>query len=623
MSKSKGNVIDPWIVLDTRGADALRWNFFSSGSPWTPRRVVGRGHRRVDARSSSRSGTRTRSSSPTRTSTAGAPRDRRAPAPTPTHVLDRWIRSRLHGTVAGRHRRARRVRRAARRAGARHASSTTSRTGTCAARGPRFWNSGRHGARTPTLHECLVDAGAAAGAVHARSWPTSCTATSPRRQRERSRCTSPTGPSPTLRRIDATLEAEMEQRAHGRVARASSARTEAQAQGAPTAPPGARARCPATRRFSDDVSREVADALNVKALGVRSPTSKACSTTRCVPNFRTLGPKAGKRMPLVKEALAAVDGADVRRALDDDGVLRPRARRRHDGASSSPTTSRCAPTSHEELALAQDDGYAVALDTTLDDELRAEGIARELIRVLNDHRKARRLRDRRPHPRSGSCATGRSRSGRASPPRLDRGRGARGRVRGRCVRDRPDGAVAVEVDGERCRRRARPRVAEPAARPRRSATAAEAAAVRRRARLEVRRRLFVDAGRAAASSRTASRSDAKNASSSSGVAVDGVRLHRNLRRERLVLRGGAAPTERASSNAGSEGDQSSSAAEPRRSRRGCGGAEPRRGAGGGHSAAAAGRAARRSATRPWTLRRERRRRTALGASMVIARGTGV
>ena len=39
MSKTKGNVIDPWTILDTRGADALRWNFFSAGSPWTPRRV--------------------------------------------------------------------------------------------------------------------------------------------------------------------------------------------------------------------------------------------------------------------------------------------------------------------------------------------------------------------------------------------------------------------------------------------------------------------------------------------------------------------------------------------------------------------------------------------------------
>ena len=39
MSKSKGNVIDPWHVFDTFGADALRWYFFSAGSPWTNRRV--------------------------------------------------------------------------------------------------------------------------------------------------------------------------------------------------------------------------------------------------------------------------------------------------------------------------------------------------------------------------------------------------------------------------------------------------------------------------------------------------------------------------------------------------------------------------------------------------------
>lgn len=39
MSKSLGNIIDPWTILDSRGADPLRWFFFSSGSPWTPSRV--------------------------------------------------------------------------------------------------------------------------------------------------------------------------------------------------------------------------------------------------------------------------------------------------------------------------------------------------------------------------------------------------------------------------------------------------------------------------------------------------------------------------------------------------------------------------------------------------------
>ena len=35
----------------------------------------------------------------------------------------------------------------------------------------------------------------------------------------------------------------------------------------------------------------------------------------------------------------------------------------------------------------QEGGYAVAIDTTVDDELRAEGTARDLIRLLNEQRK--------------------------------------------------------------------------------------------------------------------------------------------------------------------------------------------------------------------------------------------
>lgn len=36
MSKHKGNVIDPWTVLDRQGADAVRWYFSSNSAPWLP-----------------------------------------------------------------------------------------------------------------------------------------------------------------------------------------------------------------------------------------------------------------------------------------------------------------------------------------------------------------------------------------------------------------------------------------------------------------------------------------------------------------------------------------------------------------------------------------------------------
>lgn len=38
MSKSRGNIVDPWSVLDESGADAFRWYLYTSGPPGEPRR---------------------------------------------------------------------------------------------------------------------------------------------------------------------------------------------------------------------------------------------------------------------------------------------------------------------------------------------------------------------------------------------------------------------------------------------------------------------------------------------------------------------------------------------------------------------------------------------------------
>jgi isoleucyl-tRNA synthetase len=91
-------------------------------------------------------------------------------------------------------------------------------------------------------------------------------------------------------------------------------------------------------------------------------------------------------MPKVKEQLAATDGATIRHALDTEGGF---------DLDVDGTTIRIdaedvevRATSHEEFALAEDGGFAVALDTRVDHELALEGLARETIRLLNDRRKA-------------------------------------------------------------------------------------------------------------------------------------------------------------------------------------------------------------------------------------------
>ncbi len=375
MSKSRGNVTDPWTVLQDRGADALRWNFVSASSPWMPKRVSLESIDETTNRFlltlwNTYSFFSTYANLDGWTSGAGPVRE-------PGQVLDRWIRSRLHSTVAE-------VGDALEAFDALRGAQALERlvddlSNWYVRRSrPRFWNADDPDAHA-VLHECLLlttqllapfcpfvsdalyqDLAQTKESVHLSDWPVADTAA-----------------------IDPALEADMAL-ARQVVSLGLAARTEARLK---VRQPLARALVllPGATTLPASVEAEIADALNVKRL--ESVTSlEGLLEYAVVPNFRRLGPKVGKLMPKVKELLAEADGATIRHALETDGVYDLHV----DG-----TTIRLEPddvevraTSHEEYALTEDGGIAVALDTRVDHDLTLEGLARQVIRVLNDRRKA-------------------------------------------------------------------------------------------------------------------------------------------------------------------------------------------------------------------------------------------
>jgi isoleucyl-tRNA synthetase len=367
MSKSRGNVIDPFDIFDSHGADALRWYFFSQGQPWTTRRVYDDGIRE-STRQTLLTLWNVHSFFATYADLDGFTPD--GSVPSPVHVLDRWVLSELDRAVAA-------VTTHLEQFDALGAATALARfiddlSNWYVRRSrPRFWKSADPEAHR-TLHHCLVVTSQLLApfcpfvadeihttltgdvSVHLTDWPT------------------PGG------WLDEDLATQMAA-ARRLVGLGRSARTDAKVK---VRQPLARAMVLTDGgTLGDEVAAEVRTELNVRALE-QIDTLSGLMRWQVVPNFRALGPRLGPRVNDIKQALAGADGTALKAALDADGFIELAGERL--GVDDVEIRAE----RHEAFALAEEGGWAVALDLDIDDDLRLEGLARELVRTLNDLRKA-------------------------------------------------------------------------------------------------------------------------------------------------------------------------------------------------------------------------------------------
>jgi isoleucyl-tRNA synthetase len=384
MSKSRGNVVDPWDVLDAHGADAFRWYYLATQQPWAGYRfsveTVGEAVRQFLLQLWN-----TYSFWVLYANAEGLePEDFSGPA-APGTDLDRWALSRLQATVAT-------VRElmdefdctSAGHAIAAFVDELSNWYVRLSRR--RFWEGDP--AAFSTLRHCLLETAAmlapftpfladdihlnlalgGAGAegegapdsVHLRDFPEVDAALS-----------------------DPELEAGMEAvRLTVELGRAARAQAKAKMR-----QPLRRAVIVANEaeRAAIEARAELVTAeLNVKELDFVSDEGELVSYS-VKPNYRALGPRFGKSMPQVAAAVEALDPARVAATLGEGGEVGISV----DGSDHSlgPDDLSLALAPLEGYEVEAEAGHAVALQLEVDEELRREGLAREIVHAVQNARK--------------------------------------------------------------------------------------------------------------------------------------------------------------------------------------------------------------------------------------------
>ncbi len=383
MSKSKGNVVNPWEVLSRHGADAVRLFLVHSSQVWVPRRFDENAIRETAGRFLLTLRNVYNGIFAQYANFGWTPGDG-DPAVADRPLLDRWILSRLVRVEADvdRHLTAYDATLAARRI-VEFVDDDVSKWYVRLSRN-RFYGvtSNDNRAAFATLHEVLMVtcrllapfAPFMTDAVHRALTGTSVHLAPFVREGAR-----------TAAMLDDTLEASM-QDIRKLVTLAHAARDAANVKVRQPLP-SMQCVVPGDPTGAAALSALLAAELNVKRVEFVSSTD-ALVALEAKANFRSLGKKFGKETPQVAEAvtrlpvdyLRSLAGGNsvtitvlgVERLIEPDDVA---IIRRASGAA----------------VVQEDAGYGVALDPTVTPELRAEGLAREIISRVQRLRKEARL----------------------------------------------------------------------------------------------------------------------------------------------------------------------------------------------------------------------------------------
>jgi len=382
MSKHLGNILAPIPLMNDHGADAVRWFMLASGSPWQARRV---GHAAIAdvVRKTLLTYWNTVSFQSLYARTAGwSPADG-APAPADRPVIDRWLLSETQAL-------ARDVDEAlenfdTQRAGRLLSAFVDDLSNWYVRRSRRrFWEG--EPAALATLHEALrvvtLCLAPFTPFITERVWQDLFRATDPDLPSSLHLAAWPE-PDAALVNTDLTEQMALVRRLVelGRAARASSSvRTRQPLRRALVAAAGWSA-------LPGDLRQQVSEELNVMSLEALDDDSAGLVDVSVKANFRALGQRFGKQTPQVAASIASADASALVRDLRaNDTVEIDCGELGLVGIDLDDVV--VTETPQEGWAVVTEGGESVALDLTLDNELRRAGVARELVRSIQEARKS-------------------------------------------------------------------------------------------------------------------------------------------------------------------------------------------------------------------------------------------